>query len=290
MEPLLTVITATKNIIRDGRASDFALFCTLLELQSFPRIEHLVIDGDSSDDTTELLENYKEKGLLNYISAPDISKFDAYNKGLKLAKGKYVTFMSCDDFYHDITIFMDLLNQMENEEAAFSFSPAYCRHPNGIVFLFVPSMHTAFQVVPCPRQCMVFNKEVLLKEKGFDVKFKYLADYDLTIRLMMKKYKPLYINRNFTTYKLGRTLYLSPELAEYEAKEIFKKNYSSLYDFDDNTLENMVMKSEFPKELLDKLVKVFPSEDAELFYASCEQMRKMRTTAFENKEQEDKND
>ena len=43
----------------------------------------------------------------------------------------------------------------------------------------------------------------------------------------------------------------------------------------------MVKKSDFPKELLDKLVKKFPDEDRDLFYERCEQMRIMRTEARE---------
>lgn len=283
MEPVVTVITATKNLIENGKAEDFALLCTLLELQSFPRIEHLVIDGDSTDGTKKILKNYKNRGLIEYISEPDISKFDAYNKGIKKAKGKYVTFLSADDFYHDITAFEDIVNQMDNEDAVFTFSPSYCRHPLGTVFMFMPSMHNAFQVVPCPRQCMVFNKTYLQIEKGFDTKFKYMADFDLVIRLMMKKYKPLYLHRNFVTYKLGTTLYQSPELGEFEAGEIFKKNYGKLCQLDDQLIENMVKKSAFPQELLDKLVKKFPDEDKELFYERCEQMRLMRTEAVEKR-------
>ena len=282
MEPVVTVITAVKNLIETGKASDFALQCTLLELQSFPRIEHLVIDGGSTDGTVELLEKYKKQELITYISAPDISKFDAYNKGIKKAKGRYVTFLSADDFYHDITIFEDIVNQMDVENAVFSFSPAYCRHPQGTVFLYMPSMLNAFQVVPCSRQCMVFRKSILAVEKGFDTKFKYFADFDLIIRLMLKKHKALYLHRNYTTYKLGASLYQSPELGEYEAKEIFKKNYGKMYkNLNDAVLEDMVKKSAFPKELLDQLVKKYPDQDRELFYERCEQMRLMRTEAYE---------
>ena len=281
MEPVVTVITAVKNIISTGKVNDFALQCTLLELQSYPRIEHLIIDGGSTDGTLELLEKYKEKELIRYISEPDISKFDAFNKGLKLAKGKYVTFLSADDFYHDITVFEDIVNQMDTEQAVFSFSPAYCRHPHGTVFLYMPSMYNAFQVVPCPRQSLVFRKSILKAEKGFDTSFKYFADFDLLIRLMLKKYKALYLHRNYTTYKLGTTLFQSPELGDYEAKEIFRKNYGNLCKLDDAILDDMVNKSAFPKELLDKLVKKFPDADAEMFYERCEQMRLMRTEAFE---------
>lgn len=284
MEPVVTVITAVKNIISTGKVNDFALQCTLLELQSYPRIEHLIIDGGSTDGTLELLDKYKEKELIRYISEPDISKFDAFNKGLKLAKGKYVTFLCADDFYHDITVFEDIVNQMDTENAVFSFSPSYCRHPYRSVFLYMPSMYNVFQVIPCPRQAMVFRKNILQKEKGFDTQFKYLADFDLMIRLMLKKYKALYLHRNYLTYELGTALFQSPELGDYEAKEIFKKNYGGMCKLDDDILENMAKKSEFPQELLDKLVKKFPDTDAAMFYDRCEAMRILRTEALEQEQ------
>ena len=42
-------------------------------------------------------ENYKNKGYLTFYSEKDTSKFEAFNKGVLRANGKYVTFLSCDD-------------------------------------------------------------------------------------------------------------------------------------------------------------------------------------------------
>lgn len=280
MEPLVSIITTTHNIVENGQADDFSLLVTLLDMQTYPNIEHIVIDNASTDDTVVLLKDYKNKGYINFFSERDTGKFNGYNKGILRAKGKYLSFISCDDFYHDITAIQDLVNLMEAENADFSFSPSYCRHAEGFVFLFVPAMFNAFQVMPCPRQCMFFKKSVLEKENYFDEKFKLMADYDLIIRLMMKKYKAVFFEQNYTTYKLGEKLNENPARGNDEARMIFYKNYRSLYPLNDEILDRMVNISEFPKELLAKLATRFPEEDKDLFYERYEQMHELRLNAY----------
>ncbi len=276
MDPKFTIITTTKNIIDRDQTDDFYLQVNLLDKQTYPEIEHIVIDGASTDETDVLLKEYKTKGYINFYSEKDTSKVQAYNKGIMRAKGKYICFLSVDDFFHDITAIQDIVNLMEANNADFTFSPAYCRHPEGFVFLFQPAMHNAFQVMPCARQGMVFKRSVLEKENYFDEKFKILSEYDMIIRLMMKKYHGIYFDGNYTTYKLGERAFENPEKAIQECKSIFYKNYKNLVRLDDQILEYMAERSEFPRELLEKLADCYPPEDKELFFERCEEMHKLR--------------
>ncbi len=285
MEPFVTIITPTHNLLENNLADDFNLLVKLIDLQTYPNIEHLVIDNMSNDGTIELLKSYKNLGFFNFYSEKDTGKFDAYNKGIMRAKGKYVTFLSCDDFIHDITSIYDIVNLMEANNADFSFAPAYCRHPQGFVFLFVPAMHTAFQVLPCARQAMFFKKSMLEKENFFDDKFKLLADYDLIVRIMLKRYKPVYFDTNYVTYKLGDKVQQNPQKAEAETKAIFNKNYRTMYPLNEDILTRMAALSEFPKPLLEKLSTYFPPEDKELFFERCEQIHKIRLQAAQNRQQ-----
>lgn len=282
MEPFVTVITTTDNIIKKGHADEFNLLVTLLDLQTYPNIEHLIIDNMSTDGTVELLKDYKNKGYLNFYSEKDTGKFNAFNKGVMHAKGKYVTFLSCDDFIHDITAISDIVNILEANNADFTFAPAYCRHPEDFVFLFAPAMYNAFQVMPCARQAMFFRKSMIEKENYFDEKFKLMSDFDFIIRIILKKYKSVFFDSNYVTYKLGEKGVENPRRVEDESKIIFYKNYKNIFTLNDETLTRMAAYSEFPQGLLEKLATCFPAEDKQLFMERCEQMHELRINALKN--------
>lgn len=286
MEPFVTIITPTYNLLQNNLADDFNLLIKLLDIQTYPNIEHLIIDNMSNDGTVEMLKDYKNKGYLNFYSERDTGKFNAYNKGVMRAKGKYITFLSCDDFIHDITSVYDIVNLMEANDADFTFAPAYCRHPEGFVFLFAPSMHNAFQVLPCARQAMFFKKSMIEKENYFDEKFKTMSDFDFIIRIIMKRYKPVYFDNNYVTYKLGTKPLENPKRSEEESKAIYYKNFRTLYPLDDNILEQMAKFSAFPKPLLEKLANYFPQEDKDLFFSKCEEMHQLRINANNNAQQQ----
>ena len=61
MDPILSIITTTHNIVENGLADDFNLLVTLLDMQTYDSIEHIVIDNVSTDDTTVLMKDYKNR-------------------------------------------------------------------------------------------------------------------------------------------------------------------------------------------------------------------------------------
>jgi glycosyltransferase involved in cell wall biosynthesis len=64
--------------------------------QTYPNIEYLIIDGNSTDGTQELIKENASK-ITNWISEPDKGLYDAMNKGLKMATGDFVWFMNAGD-------------------------------------------------------------------------------------------------------------------------------------------------------------------------------------------------
>lgn len=288
-EPEVTVITTTSNIVDNGQADDFTLLINLLDRQTYPYVEHLIIDNASSDETVTLLKEYKNSGFINFFSEPDHGKFDAMNKGIMRAKGKYVSFLSCDDFYHDITAIYDIVNLMEQENADFCFFPSYCCHPDGYAFLFTPAMLNAFQVTPCPRQAMFFKRSVLEELRFFDDKFKLLADYDLTIRLLLNGYRGVFFENNVLTCKLGEQVSKHSTQVEAECNHIFYKNYKNMYPMTNEVLDRMVKLSEIPKPLLDKFAAKYPQEDRELFFERYEAMYNLRVQALQSLREQERN-
>lgn len=279
MDPIVTVIITTYNIVNADKVDDFNLLITLLSKQTYPEIEIIVIDNASNDETGVLLKDYKSKGYINFFSERDTSKFDGFNKGIMRAHGKYVAFLSCDDFWHDITAIRDVVTLLETENADYCYSAAYCCHPEGFVFLFPPVMNSGFQVMPCARQGMLFKKSVLEQLNYFDTKFKLFADFDLIIRLKMKKFKGVYYDANFTTYKMSEKVIQQPDKTLEECRQIFFKNYRGLTVLNNDILDKMVKFSEFPQDLLAKLSTTVPQEQRQQFLADCEDIHKSRIEA-----------
>ena len=74
--------------------------------QSYENYEYIIIDGASTDNTTSIIEKYKDrfKGKLKYISEPDKGIYDAMNKGIALANGKVIALLNSDDYYFENTL------------------------------------------------------------------------------------------------------------------------------------------------------------------------------------------
>lgn len=287
-EPEVTIITPTYNIVEAEKTDDFYLQINLLDKQTYPYIEHIVMDNASTDGTQDLLKEYKNSGYINFLSAPDSGKYDAINKGIVRAKGKYIGILSCDDFYHDITGIANVVEAMEREEADFCFFTSYCRQPDGNAFLYIPSMLNVFQVMPCSHQAIIFKKEVLDKLSGFDAKFKIMADYDLMLRLILGQYRGIFFENNIVTYNMGEQALKYSVQVEAECNHIFYKNYKGLYNLSNEALDRMVNLSEIPRPLLDKLAKFFP-DDTELFYERYEQMYNMRLENAQRLREQERN-
>lgn len=280
-EPEVTIITPTYNIIDEGKADDFTLLVNLLNRQSYPYVEHLIVDNASTDATTEFLKEYKNSGYINFLSAPDTGKYDAVNKGLMRAKGKYIGILSCDDFYHDIMAIEEIVSAMEEENADYACCNSYCIQPDGSVSQYQPAMLNVFQIVPCPRQAIFYKKEALEKLKYFDSKFKLLADYDMIIRLVMNKFNGIIFDKNIVTYKVSEQAIKHSSQIEAECSHIFHKNYGSLYPLKQEEIDRMVKISEIPRPLLDKLAQFFPQSGKE-FYDSYVNMYNLRLQAAQS--------
>lgn len=66
--------------------------------QCGPSIEHVVVDGGSTDGSVELLQEYENDYRLRWISEPDDGQSDAINKGIKMADGEWFIWVNSDDY------------------------------------------------------------------------------------------------------------------------------------------------------------------------------------------------
>jgi glycosyltransferase involved in cell wall biosynthesis len=89
-QPKLSIITVVYNGVRDIERTMLSVLN-----QTYPNIEYLVIDGQSSDGTLEIIKKYSDR--IKLVSEKDEGIYDAMNKGLNMATGDYVLFMNAGD-------------------------------------------------------------------------------------------------------------------------------------------------------------------------------------------------
>ena len=91
--PLVSIITVCRN-----SAETLEQCLQSVSAQSYENIEHIVIDGASTDGTLDLIRKYEH--VLDYcVSEPDDGLYQAMNKGLSLAAGDYILILNSDDWY-----------------------------------------------------------------------------------------------------------------------------------------------------------------------------------------------
>lgn len=90
--PLISIITITFNAEKNLPATMDSIY-----EQNFHNFEHIIVDGASRDNTLAVARSGEKTRIL---SEPDKGLYDAMNKGLKMAKGKYVIFLNAGDSFH----------------------------------------------------------------------------------------------------------------------------------------------------------------------------------------------
>ena len=156
--------------------------------QTHPHVEHIVIDGGSTDGTVELLERVAGDYGLTWVSEPDDGMYDAINRGLARASGTIIAYLNSDDLY--------LPWSVEAAVAALERGPDMVFGDLGVMWKDVSSHPTSFHVQfyedwevdfythsACPAQPTFFwTRGVFERIGGFSNDFRLIADCDYWLR------------------------------------------------------------------------------------------------------------
>jgi len=180
--PLVTIVTPSFNkgsFIEDGLRS--------VAGQSYPRIEHVVIDGGSTDRTLELLRRYESIYTLRWRSEPDAGISDAVNKGFASARGEIIGWLNADDVYcaRD-TVETVVRTFAKRPQASIVYGDCAYMSRAGRVFRIVPAMA---RVSPrglrhhsIPQSAVFFRRRVA-QTHALRQDLHYLLDYEYWLRL-----------------------------------------------------------------------------------------------------------
>lgn len=175
--------------------------------QSLSPIEHIFIDGGSSDNTVGLITS-SCKNQLKIISEPDNGIYDAMNKGFSLVSGDFVGFLNSDDWLADKDVLRDISLAFEDEEVDFVFGDIDMYDNNGkLVRRWQADPRCAYGLYgrQIPHPAFFVRTSVLSQVDGpFDPSYKISADLKQQLIIVNKfKRRGFYLARMFVNMSIG---------------------------------------------------------------------------------------
>lgn len=184
----ISIITATYN-------SGKTILDTIksVQTQTYKDIEHIIIDGNSQDNSLEKINKYKDSRIRIY-SESDNGIYDALNKGISRAQGDVIGFLHADDLFNDQNVLMDVVAEFQNDQVDGVYGDlVYVRRSNinRIVRYWQSCSYRKdlFKKGWMPPHTTLFLRRKIYDDAGnFDVSYKISADYDFMSRIFLKRY------------------------------------------------------------------------------------------------------
>lgn len=201
--PLVTIVTITFNLIDKKRETYITQCIESVCNQTYPCIEHIIIDGASNDGTLEILKQYQSCNNIKVYSSPDKGIYDAMNKGIARANGKYINFLNSDDFFHNKEAVAVSVEYLEKNAADYSFADAMLLYDNGKEYLWEGDVSKLLWGSHYCHQTMFVRTDLLRNINGFDTSYKISADTEMMIRLYAQKAVYVKVSSCIVSYRVG---------------------------------------------------------------------------------------
>ncbi len=202
--PAITIVTPSFNAattigqtIRSVRAQEYA-----------GELEHLVVDGGSTDGTVELLE----RSGVRYVSEPDRGLAHAMNKGIALARGEILGELNADDVYEPGAL--AAVGEAFAARPEAEWATGLCRiidgqgreirrgvtaYKNALLRRYSLRLYLTHNFVSAP--ATFFRRAVLRELGGFDERYRISVDYDLQLKLA-RRGDPVVLHRYLAAFRM----------------------------------------------------------------------------------------
>ena len=198
-----------------------------IKSQKSKKIEHLIIDGKSTDNTLSIVDQYPYEKKI--VSESDKGIYDAMNKGIKLAQGDIIGFLNSDDFYSSnevVSKLEDIFTEDSGLEACYADIVYTDQVDTSKVVRYWKSskfISGSFSKGWCPPHPTFFVRKSVFERFGnFDLSYGVASDVDLMIRFLeVNKIKARYIPELWVKMRMGGA-------SNKSLKEIWKQNQNVL--------------------------------------------------------------
>ena len=225
----VTVIVAVKN----GADTLEACLCSILSQEGL-KVGMIVVDGNSTDGTLEIIEKYRPY-LSVVLYGATLGVYDAWNRALKFCNSPWIAFLGCDDRYSDPKAISKLLAVAEksNSDPAFIYSKVSYRNEHDEQIKVAGSPWHIAKTQLAYRMSVhhggALHARKLFVAGGFDTSFRITGDYELLYR-QREQLEAAFLNEPIVLARLGG-LSTRSDLAisqKLEVRRIFRKHHASV--------------------------------------------------------------
>jgi glycosyltransferase involved in cell wall biosynthesis len=245
--PLISIVTPSFNqvdFIREALQS--------IQNQDYPRYEHLVIDGMSTDGTVELLQNLSILpgwSNMSWLSEKDSGQSEALNKGFRRAKGDIIGWLNADDRYLS-SCFARVVQAFEQnpdvdiiygDYRVIDKSGRVIRTKHEIEFSkFILLYH---RVLYIPTTSTFFRSRVFENENWIEEHLQYAMDLELFIRLANRGYRFKHIPEVLADFRLqpNSKTCSAPEKQRLEHQQIVYSEAPMLYAIESPRIRSLML-------------------------------------------------
>ena len=222
--PLISIITVVYNNVESIEETILSVIN-----QTYSNVEYIVIDGGSTDGTVDVIKQYNAQ-IDYWISEPDAGIYDAMNKGLIYATGKWVNFMNSGDMFFQNDVLMQLLKYFASDNDVIYGDVEYrykgvrfVRRARNVKYMWTGMIasHQSF-----------FVKRRLHQNNPFILDYKLSADYHFLYSLYFRGMRFQYVSTIVSSNEYSNSLSnLLAEVSVIERRDILRSiRGDNLYD------------------------------------------------------------
>ena len=193
--------------------------------QSIKSFEYIVIDGGSNDGSKELIANHQTK-FTYWLSEPDRGIYEAMNKGIERANGKYLLFLNSGDFFTDNKVLQQVATAIKKDKSDIFYTDIIINnrrktYPQQISLSFL------FKTSLCHQSTLI--KRSIFREFGlYDLRYNLIADWYLLIKSYFAHKSFTYIPDVVLTNFDNTGISASCEMNQAQRKKALAENYPHL--------------------------------------------------------------
>jgi len=199
--PLVSVVTPSYN---KGAFIEETIIS--VKNQTYPRAEHIIIDGGSTDNTLNVIKKYEGAYNMQWVSEPDNGQSDAVNKGWRMAEGEILGWLNSDDTYMPWAIETAVKILTDHPDVSMVYGDCNIVNEYGEVISRCSAREFNLKEMLCrgnmvPQPAAFLRREVLDEVGYLDTNLHFAMDFDFWIRIGLK-FKVEYIPQLLANFRL----------------------------------------------------------------------------------------